>query len=538
VRRVGLTRRDLLKLGGVVAGAGALGGGVVRPLLARADTGWARAGMSWPAGQVLPTFAVPSHLDVADLTPLDGDTQALLTTLQGIVNRQQPRLYWILQNGGTDQTWLDTIGVPYTEAADPWTLVAKYRDELRGVLMWNQYLVTATDTRPSVIEAFPDLRDLIVATGAFVCWLDPQVQAEQQLFGQILSKYAPDTPYLGWFVAGHESHGVTLCSQHGVEVLAADFLTNATVFGGVRAPVIGGRRPVRVPALQDKVYVTFTYSEGDNVQYDEHQLRLLWDDPHRGAVPANWSINPLLVDLAPSMLSHYQRTATPNDLLVAGPSGAGYTYPGMWPGTTIEQYTRMTGRYMRRTGMDVIYALNRDNDTDLAMSAAVATAYRENVNPLGILYNWESTSQASVVAGLPVATQIGISSVSGGQSALAAATATWDGKSPLLLAIGCWPGTWARPTSPTSWRLWAPSTRWSGAMCSSACSGGRTGRERADGQHPACRRGRPRGVPKWRRAAVPSGRSAGPRPRQGRARRPNRVRKAATATRATAPSTQ
>ena len=44
---------------------------------------------------VLPRFPRPRHLDVAEITALPGDEQLLLTTLQGIVNRTQPRIYLI-----------------------------------------------------------------------------------------------------------------------------------------------------------------------------------------------------------------------------------------------------------------------------------------------------------------------------------------------------------------------------------------------------------------------------------------------------------
>ena len=39
--------------------------------------------------------------------------------------------------------------------------------------MWNQYLVTATDTAPTRIEPFPYFRDYVVATKALVSWLPP-----------------------------------------------------------------------------------------------------------------------------------------------------------------------------------------------------------------------------------------------------------------------------------------------------------------------------------------------------------------------------
>jgi hypothetical protein len=579
----------------------------------------------------------PVHLDVANISQLSGDQQALLVTLQGVVNRKQPRIYWIPSTDPTDQTWLETIRIPNTTASDPFSMLSKYRGEISGAivydsnvpdtinvatslaglqnaviatadlasslklpviedlrgqftdkfaayewvlsnhwrdlthrivtaigpsntiqvagvpwktllevnghvhdasnkatytadlssllaggngtiyvryqdayssdgwgasvqqvtvladgnqiasfqpgtaaekpflydadssqlasawrfadgtnyfiyafkppagtktltletLMWNQYLVTATNTAPEAQVANPEFRDYIVATRALVFWLDPNVPEEASLFAQILGKVTADTLYLGWFPNGNEMPGVTLCAQHGVVVGATDDFNNATVFAGVRASVSTMQPPVTVPALENKIYVTLTMSEGDNIQYDQHRMRMIWDDPNRGRVPTNWSIDPLLLDAAPSMLSYYQRTQTDNDFLIAGPSGAGYTYPGDWPSADLTSFTERSGRYMKSTGMNVIYALNRNGSTDLPLSPQIAAAYMRDINPLlGILYNWEASSQLSTPNGLPVFTQIGIGAVSDGQTALANALQSWDGKSPLFVAIG------------------------------------------------------------------------------------------------------
>lgn len=302
--------------------------------------------------------------------------------------------------------------------------------------MWNEFLVTATGSAPTRQVANPLFRDYIVATQALVFWLDPLVPEEAALLTQILQKVNPDTPYLGWFPHGNEAPGVTLCAQNGVPVGATDVFNNGTVFGGTRDGIRTSQPPApRVP-LDNRVYVTLTMSEGDNLQYDQHRMRSIWDDPNRGQVPINWSISPLLIDAGPSILAYFQGTQTANDFLVAGPSGAGYTYPGEWPPSALPSFTSRTGDYMRRSGMNVIYTLNRQDNTDIPLSDAVAARYVQDVNPPGILYNWESTSQLSTPAGLPVFTQIGISSVTEGITALANATAKWDRKSPLFVALG------------------------------------------------------------------------------------------------------
>ena len=302
--------------------------------------------------------------------------------------------------------------------------------------VWNEYLITATNRAPIQYNPFPNFRDYIVATQALVVWLDPLIPAEADFLGEILQRVDANTPYLGWFPGGHEDSGVTLCAQHGVTVVAADYFNNGTVLGGVRAPIRSWQPRAATPKLQNRVYVTFTMSEGDNLQYCEHRMRSLWDDPGRGSVPLNWSISPLLLDAAPAIWNYFQSDQTVNDYFVAGPSGVAYTYPGVWPAADLPVFTKATGRYMRRTGLDVIYALNRINDENVDLSDAVAQQYVQDVPLLGILSNWIDASQLTTPANLPVLTQVGISSVQQGQDTLAKAIQGWAGDKPLFVGIG------------------------------------------------------------------------------------------------------
>lgn len=306
-----------------------------------------------------------------------------------------------------------------------------------AVTVWNEFLVTATSTAPSVQQANPNFRDYILATRAPVFWLDPEVPEETALFTQILARAKPDTPYLGWFPLGHEMTGVTLCAQHGSPVVAADYFLNGSVFAGVRAQVSPRITHPQVPKVEKKIYLTMTMVEGDNIQYNQHRMLDMWNDAGRGLVPLNWSISILLLDIAPSILRYYQQTRTDNDLLMAGPSGAGYTYPAVWPAAALEQFAKRTGQYMQSTGMDTLFVYNRDNSTDLPLSAEIVDRYKRNVHDLlGIVYNYEPQSQVSFVDGVPLATLLAVNDLTSGKTALAQVAAAWDGKAPLFVAAG------------------------------------------------------------------------------------------------------
>jgi hypothetical protein len=627
-----ISRRTFLVLSGAAAGASAAHLAALQTQSDPSDT----SPLDWPPDRALPAFPQAMHLDAADLTALDGDQQGLLVSLQGVVNRRRPRLYFYWGTDPTNLEWLQTIGVTYTITTQPWTLFDRYRSEVFGAivydssvpdtinlattlagvhgaviataalasqfqlpiiedlrgrfanrlgvyqyalesvypdltkrlvtaispsntqqipnvpwttllevtqpvtdasnkatytvdlspflggpsvyvryqdaysntgwgpsvsqvtvtadgaviasfqpgtsaeqpylfdpdssqlasggwrfadgtnyfiykfmapagtktltlltLMWNQYFITATNTAPSYQVANPLFRDYIVATKAPVFWLDPNVADEATLFAQILQTMEPDTPYLGWFPNGDEMTGVTLCAQNSSVVVAADYFYNGTVLSGVPAPIKAFQPPAPVPQLGNKIYLSLTMVEGDNIQYDQHRLRQIWDDPTRGQVPLGWSISILLLDIAPAMLSYFQRTQTANDLLVAGPSGAGYTYPVMWPASTLPKYLQRSGAYMRRTGMNTLFAYNRDNSTDVPLSTALVNLYKANIPGLeGIVYNYESSSQVSLIDGLPVATLLGVNDAPTGITELTTIAQSWNGTSPLFVAAG------------------------------------------------------------------------------------------------------
>ena len=313
------------------------------------------------------------------------------------------------------------------------------------VEMWNQYLVTATDTAPTRIEPFPYFRDYVVATKALVSWLPPNGPTGE-LLKEHFDKVAPTTPYAGWFsndVAGEWS-GVDLAAQGGSEVLPADFYMNGTVHSGISAPISDKVRKFTRIQPKNKVYLTLTFGEGDNVQYCQRHMRDLWDDPRRGEAPVNWTVSPLLADIGPGLLSHYQRTATKNDLLVCGPSGAGYTYPGAWPADQVDDYLALSGRYMRSTGMDLVYAYNhRENDHWVPFSEAIGRSYAKHTPVRGIIQSWEAGDLLVRRGGVPV---IGNFSPPGKaaeyKAALDAHIAGWTGDEPLFIAGGVNAWSW------------------------------------------------------------------------------------------------
>lgn len=104
-------------------------------------------GISWPEGQALPVFATPMpEIDAIEVQSLNKDEQLTFSALQGHVNRKRPRI-WLLdaRSGEGRDTWQDTATVAATtrklyERSSKYQLVAKYADEIRGVVLYDTTL--------------------------------------------------------------------------------------------------------------------------------------------------------------------------------------------------------------------------------------------------------------------------------------------------------------------------------------------------------------------------------------------------------------
>ena len=109
----------------------------------------------------------------------------------------------------------------------------------------------------------------------------------------------------------------------------------------------------QLPTLDPQgVYLTFTLSDGDQLMMMHTGELGNWDSPLRGSVPFNWETQPLLTEIAPAVLEKYISTATDNDCLIAGPSGAGYIVPPLAP--KLDQYTKETARVCAKVGINVV----------------------------------------------------------------------------------------------------------------------------------------------------------------------------------------
>jgi hypothetical protein len=325
--------------------------------------------------------AIPQHVSLASgNAALDALLSAYHSSVQGLI------IY--------DPALIDTINVATTLAGQRSGLVVspsqaqsiqktyplpllfdlrsyRWRTRLQAYRWARQHLLSDSSSRLLAgIDpgALAGLRSFLVATRTFVYWLDsrkyvPDLSAgllsERSLMQHLIDACSAGAAHLGWFI--DEGSGVNLTSMAAMPVLASDYFNNLEVWTAVQAPSVPSHVPL--PALPDsdnKIYLSFTISDGDNLQYMQHRMLRLWRDRARGSLPIGWTFSPLLLHTAPAMAAYYLRTATDHDELIAGPSGAGYMFPSRWPCAHLASFLQRTGQLMQALNMTTLEVLDTD----------------------------------------------------------------------------------------------------------------------------------------------------------------------------------
>jgi len=470
------------------------------------------AGINWPREQLLPTFAKPAPTqDLISIPPVGSASPkaeaVLFSSLKGLVNRAKPRIWTCEGPGDAKYEWLTEIGLSYKEPRDPWALITKYRQEIKGIIVYDdaqpdtinlattiagssnalvaspelvakltsapyslpilkdlrgkfegrlgvyQYLYDhywATTTHRVLTGLNPtavygNLREYAVAINSTVLWLDPREPKEKALLDRFLASMGPGTLYMGWWA--EEGSGVRAASAYGIVTCASDWSTNLTNLGGTSRKVTVKRASAAIPPIENKIYVAFIISDGDNFQYLEHHLHAMWLDPERGKIPMGWTVSPTMLDAMPGLLDYYYKTATANDCLLCGPSGYGYTYPNDWhDGEALNHFVAKSDDYCKRAGLRIITIWNTITG---GIDPKVGDAYAKHApSLLGLtgqnaggglkIYDHTLPSFALTATYCGVMDHL-VREVKGG-------SAGWDGKSPRFLIIQAEPWHGLMPT--------------------------------------------------------------------------------------------
>jgi hypothetical protein len=186
-------------------------------------------------------------------------------------------------------------------------------------------------------QLFTIWRVLYVHTDIPLEWglpaLDPDPAEERQFFENFLNSLPGNIPIYGymWADGGNEVEVMKIVSGSNKYLISVDFFENLPFFNAMRLPdeyTFHQYRPSTYRTLQNKIYISGIWSDGDNIQYLYNFMRpYLWtaSTENAGKYPTGWTFNPSTYHLAPYVAKFYYENATPNDYFIGGLSGKGYT---------------------------------------------------------------------------------------------------------------------------------------------------------------------------------------------------------------------
>jgi len=235
-----------------------------------------------------------------------------------------------------------------------------------------------------VDEGLPALRDYLVANDIFTVNLNYHIPEERALLEEILDATPRNIPVLGWAI--DELIGVATFSAHGKFHVACDHVPNLSVHSGLPARAYAQPRPAGLPPLENKIYVSYVYTDGDSLSYTSRWGRTIWDDPARGEIPLAYETALCLMDMSPDVLDYYFTTLTENDLFVSPVSGIGYIYPNLYP--DLNRFLELTAPCCRDLDLDIQWILNQD----MTFPDEILNRYDDHLHPLGFLLDYWDTS--------------------------------------------------------------------------------------------------------------------------------------------------
>ncbi len=170
------------------------------------------------------------------------------------------------------------------------------------------------------------LYDYAVSSRGFVFWLN--AKRENAEIEKIFATpgYGLGTSLMGYASGGDFANEVA--NKYGIGYVVSDFYANGSFWSSFPNKTFLQATGRAVAAQPGKVYVSFMWSDGDNVAFDQNPIYNFWKDPARGTFPMATPLSPTLQELNPSLLNWYHTNKTANDELIAGPAGFQFIYIG------------------------------------------------------------------------------------------------------------------------------------------------------------------------------------------------------------------
>lgn len=352
---------------------------------------------------------VSKHLYVIKEENIKGYSEKILIqTLQGVLAQEKAEIYLVMNDAY--ELWLTDLaqnyGITYEYVNSVWDLVDKYKQRINDqyVLYFENIdsvnIACTYAGLEGVIAISTDIEEIAIQHGLtlkkdvtnetyewlletyenqinwdFIIQQVPTNPANRDLgvakkgiflgnmYSNIDGKYYSEkikalTPMIGW---GPTDEGSDVGFRSGLDMttIPADHSYNFTILSGITEKnFIQNVDKSEIKVEENKHYVTFVLSDGDNVQWmmgnDYYLHKDRYANSNRGSIPFGWSIAPSMYDLAPTVLKKYYDNATGNDYFYSGVSGLGYFFPNKMSDEALQEHAQKLNEYFKRLDLDYV----------------------------------------------------------------------------------------------------------------------------------------------------------------------------------------
>ncbi|MDR1809159.1 MAG: T9SS type A sorting domain-containing protein [Prevotella sp.] len=204
--------------------------------------------------------------------------------------------------------------------------------------------------------------DYSAFAGALQFWDD---SATGTLANTVYSRMNPCAVYFGWGAGEYAT--VEQISQRSAMIHPSDWSPNLSVLSNIPAKLPRQKtQPTEYKVVENVHAVCFVITDGDNIQWLSGSLNNTgnWANPDKARLNLGWTVSPAFAELAPALYRKYIENALTTDgarnYLVAGPSGAGYYFPSIYP--QLAAQTSFMNRILKKADLNIVNIIDKDGN--------------------------------------------------------------------------------------------------------------------------------------------------------------------------------